>query len=240
MFGKEESLQFTTRQTNMKTDTITHEGIITQQLTDQAVSTGTTIMAVEYDGGVIVGADSRTTSGAYIVSRVTDKLDRIADRIYCCRSGAAADTLAITDIVSYRLKLFKMEMNAEPTVLAAATIFKDIIYKYRNQLHAGIICAGWDEYNGGQAYSLPLGGMIKREPVVVGGSGSGFIYGYIDSNFRPNMPEQECLNFVKNAVTLAMSRDGSSGGVVRTAIINKDGCRKEVHLPQDLAKFYTG
>uniref|UniRef100_A0A1X7SXE2 Uncharacterized protein n=1 Tax=Amphimedon queenslandica TaxID=400682 RepID=A0A1X7SXE2_AMPQE len=42
----------------------------------------TTIMAVEYDGGVIIGADSHTTSGSYIVNRVTDKLTPITDRIY--------------------------------------------------------------------------------------------------------------------------------------------------------------
>ena len=53
---------------------------------------GTTIMAVEFDGGVVMGADSRTSSGNYCVNRVTDKIANIHDRIYCCRSGSAADT----------------------------------------------------------------------------------------------------------------------------------------------------
>jgi 20S proteasome alpha/beta subunit len=53
---------------------------------------GTTIMAVEFDGGVVIGADSRTSAGAYIVNRVTDKLTKVHERIYCCRSGSAADT----------------------------------------------------------------------------------------------------------------------------------------------------
>ena len=30
---------------------------------DEPVTTGTTILAVEFDGGVVIGADSRTTSG---------------------------------------------------------------------------------------------------------------------------------------------------------------------------------
>lgn len=66
-------------------------------------STGTSIMACEYDGGVVIGADSRTTTGAYIANRVTDKLTKITDHIYCCRSGSAADTQAIADIVTYHL-----------------------------------------------------------------------------------------------------------------------------------------
>eukprot|EP00126_Sphaerothecum_destruens_P006042 Sdes_comp19185_c0_seq3m9999 len=67
--------------------------------------TGTTIMAVEYKGGVVIGADSRTTTGAYIANRVTDKLTYINDRIYCCRSGSAADTQAIASYVQYYLNM---------------------------------------------------------------------------------------------------------------------------------------
>jgi len=82
-------------------------------------------MAVEYDGGVIIGADSRTSTGyvqklifraiqwpalfcrSYVANRVTDKLTPVMDKIYCCRSGSAADTQAIADIVSYNLKLHR-------------------------------------------------------------------------------------------------------------------------------------
>lgn len=42
---------------------------------------------------------------AYIANRVTDKLTKVCDNIYCCRSGSAADTQAITDIVSYYMDL---------------------------------------------------------------------------------------------------------------------------------------
>lgn len=34
--------------------------------------------------------------------------------------------------------------------------------------------------------------------------------------------------FVKNAVSLAMWRDGSSGGVIRTVTISKDGVEREM------------
>jgi hypothetical protein len=47
----------------------------------------TTIMAVEYDGGVIMGADSRTSTGSYIANRVSDKITFVHDKIYVCRSG---------------------------------------------------------------------------------------------------------------------------------------------------------
>lgn len=206
----------------------------------QPISTGTTIMAVEFDGGVVIGADSRTTMGAYIANRVTDKLTKVSEKIYCCRSGSAADTQAIADIVRYRLNLFKMENNQEPTVHAAANVFRDICYNYREQLSAGIICAGWDERNSGQVYCIPLGGMLTREPVCIGGSGSSYIYGFIDSTYRKGMTEDECCNFVLKAVTLALSRDGSSGGCVRIGVIDKNGFRRKVFLHNELPEVYQG
>lgn len=206
----------------------------------EPVLTGTTIMAVEFAGGVVVGADSRTTMGAYIANRVTDKLTKVSDKIYCCRSGSAADTQAVADIVAYRLNLFKMENDEEPTVQAAANCFKDICYNYRDQLTAGIICAGWDQRNGGQVYCIPLGGMYSRESVTIGGSGSSYIYGFVDSNYRQGMTEDECVEFVKKSVALAMSRDGSSGGVIRVGVIDKDGIRRKVFVGNEVPSFYQG
>lgn len=59
------------------------------RLKEGEVNLGTTIMAVAFDGGVVIGADSRTTTGSYIANRVTDKLTHINGNVYCCRSGSA-------------------------------------------------------------------------------------------------------------------------------------------------------
>lgn len=49
------------------------------------VSTGTTLVAIEFDGGVVIGADSRTSMGTFVFDRVADKLTPLTDRIYVCR-----------------------------------------------------------------------------------------------------------------------------------------------------------
>ena len=41
----------------------------------------TTIMAATFDGGVVLGADSRTSTGNYVANRVTDKLTKLTDRV---------------------------------------------------------------------------------------------------------------------------------------------------------------
>jgi 20S proteasome subunit beta 1 len=66
-------------------------------------STGTTILAIPFDGGVVLGADTRTSMGSYATSRSTDKITFLSDHIFCLRSGSAADTQAISDIVKHYL-----------------------------------------------------------------------------------------------------------------------------------------
>jgi 20S proteasome subunit beta 1 len=204
----------------------------------EEVSTGTSIMATEFDGGVVIGADSRTTMGAYIANRVTDKLTRVTDHVYCCRSGSAADTQAIADIVTYHLNLHEMENNEPPLVNTAANVFREMCYNYRDQMMAGIICAGWDKRKGGQVYSIPLGGMLVRQPVAIGGSGSTYVYGYVDANFKIGMQKEECVKFVTNTLALAMARDGSSGGIIRLGIITKDGIERKIVTGRDIPRFY--
>ena len=116
----------------------------------QNPSLGTTIMAAEYDGGVIIAADSRTTTGSYIVDRVSDKLTPLTDYIYCCRSGSAADTQMMAEIAYYRLYANSLQLNEEPKVKTAAHNLMNLCYEYRADIMAGLIVAGWDKYEGGQ------------------------------------------------------------------------------------------
>lgn len=190
------------------------------------VSTGTSIIAVEFNGGVVIGADSRTSAGSYVANRVSDKLTQVHDRVYCCRSGSAADTQAVTDYVRDWSYQHAMSEGRAPNVGVVAQFFKHICYGNKDALSASIICAGWDPVRGGQVYSLPLGGAKVRQSYAIGGSGSTYIYGYCDSVFREGMNKAECLDFVHKALAHAMARDGSSGGVIRTVVITKDGCER--------------
>ncbi|KAE8245821.1 hypothetical protein A4X06_0g5389, partial [Tilletia controversa] len=196
-----------------------------QRLKEGEVDLGTSIMAVAYDEGVIIGADSRTTMGSYIANRVTDKLTHITDRIYCCRSGSAADTQAVADAVTHHLSLVDV-LHGPPEVSTAAHLFSEIVYQNKDRLSAGIIVAGWDKRNGGTVYNVPLGGGLFQQPWAIGGSGSTYIYGYCDSTYRPGWNRQQTVEFVTNALALAMRRDGSSGGTIRLADISEHGVER--------------
>jgi len=84
-------------------------------------------MAVCYNGGVILGADSRVSTGVYISNRASDKITAVDEKIYCCRSGSAADTQAVSDYVRYFLDQHRMEYGKPPKVATAASFFQNIV-----------------------------------------------------------------------------------------------------------------
>ncbi|KAI0660849.1 nucleophile aminohydrolase [Cubamyces menziesii] len=216
------------------------ETIDIARLKSGEVNLGTSIMAVQFKDGVVVGADSRTTTGSYIANRVTDKLTHVHDRIYCCRSGSAADTQAIADIVHYYLQLHTQTSGAPPSVHTAATMFQKLCYDNKDALSAGIIVAGWDKETGPSVYNIPLGGGLFRQPWAIGGSGSTYVYGYCDATYKEGWGRDETVEFVKNTLALAMSRDGSSGGVIRMCVITEDKVER-LFVPGDqLPKFWQG
>ncbi|KAG6855009.1 Proteasome subunit beta type-6 [Blastosporella zonata] len=204
------------------------------------VNLGTSIMAVQFDGGVVIGADSRTTTGSYIANRVTDKLTHVHDRIYCCRSGSAADTQAVADIVHQGLQMYSQTAGEAPSVLHASALFQRVCYENKDALSAGIIVAGWDKEVGPSVYNIPLGGGLFRQPWAIGGSGSTYVYGYCDATYREGWGRDETVNFVKNTLALAMARDGSSGGVIRMCVITEDKVERLFVPGDELPKFWEG
>jgi 20S proteasome subunit beta 1 len=202
----------------------------------EAVKTGTSIMAVVFDGGVVLGADSRTSSGDYVSNRASDKLSRVSDRIYCLRSGSAADTQILGDYVEYYLNLHSMELGKEPTVAVAAYLFKELIYSNKDALLASIIVGGWDKSERGSVYVVSLGGATVRQPYAISGSGSTYIYAWCDAMYKPGMTRQECQKFVSLGLSHAMARDGSSGGLIRMVTIDQTGCDRSF-IPGDQLPF---
>lgn len=193
------------------------------------VSTGTTIIAVKYNGGVVIGSDSRASmGGVYVSSRVINKVVRVHDQIFCCMSGSLADAQAVTNAVIHRLNFHSMQMGEPPLVKSVASIMREFCYDNKEELSAGFIVAGWDRRRGPQVFDVSLGGMIVEQDFTIGGSGSTYIYGYTDAKYKPSMTRDECITFTTNALTLAMNRDNVSGGVVHLAVVDESGAQRQL------------
>lgn len=60
--------------------------------------------------------------------------------------------------------------NEEPTPQTAAALIHELCYSNKDYLNAAFIIAGWDKYNGGSVYVIPLGGTLYRAPYTITGN----------------------------------------------------------------------
>ena len=134
-------------------------------------------------------------------------------------------------------------MGGLPDVLTVANVTMQINYGNKNMnqgqgLMAAMICAGWDAQRGGQVFSLPIGGSMVPVKWAVDGSGSTFIWGFCDAEYRDDFSREEAEAFVLRATCLAMSTDGSSGGCVRLVTVDRTGAKRQYFPQTQLPQFY--
>mmetsp|Transcript_28616 Transcript_28616/g.43247 ORF Transcript_28616/g.43247 Transcript_28616/m.43247 type:complete len:249 (-) Transcript_28616:988-1734(-) len=195
----------------------------------QEVDLGTTLVAIAFSGGVVVGADTRTSVGGYVSNRFADKIFPVSDNAVICRSGSAADTQYLASTVAEDFQSRFYRYGTKPSPKGIAFYLRSLL---KSGMSASLICAG---YHGGKGhiYSINPNGSVMEEDggFAVSGSGSTFILGHMDELYHSDMKENEAIAFVTNAVRLAIERDGSSGGFVRIHIITRDGSKVHVVYP---------
>jgi 20S proteasome subunit beta 1 len=58
----------------------------------------------------------------------------VHNTIWCCRSGSAADTQAVADIVRHYLGMYEMVNGTAPTTQVAASLFHELCYANKDNL----------------------------------------------------------------------------------------------------------
>lgn len=238
----------------LKDDDNNNDGT-TQQHGNAEVVLGTTLVAIRYDGGVVVGADTRTSVGGFVSHRVAHKINRVAPRCVMLRSGSAADTQQLaSDCLAFVRKRHYLypgdtSASAASTTLSVSQIAHWLRRQIRDEsqraLVIGLIVAGYDhEEQEGKIFSLsPSGTLLEESQFAVSGSGSSYIVGFLDRELEAIYHEgalptlEQALYLCKTAVKSAIDRDGSSGGLVRICTINKNGVVEETVVPKPPQKL---
>jgi 20S proteasome subunit beta 1 len=151
----------------------------------------------------------------FVADRAADKIDYVYDKIFCLRSGSAADTQTLSHYVRYYMNMHSIEIGKAPRVKTAANLFKNFIYEYKDRLSASIMIAGYDPVDGPVIYQIPPGGSLFQSKFGISGSGSTYLYGFCDEHYKENMTLEQARKFAISAVSHAQTRDGSSGGIIR-------------------------
>ena len=197
-----------------------------------AKKTGTTIAGLIFKDGIVLGADTRATAGNIIADKNCAKIHYMAPNIYCCGAGTAADTEAVTDMVSSQLNLHRLATGRQSRVITSLRMLKQHLFRYQGYVSAALVLGGVD-FSGPHLYCVYPHGSSSVLPYVTMGSGSLAAMAVFEDRYRPEMEREEAMQLVRDAIAAGIFNDLGSGSNVDLCIITKD--KTEYLRPYDIA-----
>jgi len=183
-----------------------------------ARKTGTTICGVVYKRGIVLGADTRATEGDIVADKNCQKIHYIADNIYCCGAGTAADTDKVTRMISARINLHKMEVGRMPRVVTDCKYLSHYLYGYQGHIGAALVLGGVDS-TGPNLYIISPNGYCSSLPFTTMGSGSLAAMANFEAGWHRDMEREEAMQLVRNAIAGGVFNDLGSGSNIDLCVL---------------------
>ncbi len=195
--------------------------------------TGTTTLGMVCKEGVVIATEQRATMGTLIAHKTTKKLYKIDEHLALATAGLVGDLQTLARYLNAEANLYRLKRDAKMPVKSAATLMANILNQRKfAPYYVQLILGGYDN-SGGYIYALDAAGGAIPDKYTSAGSGSPYVFGVLEDNYKDNLTTDEGVNIAIRAITAAMNRDSASGGMISVAVITKDGFRE---IPEDEVK----
>ena len=170
--------------------------------------------------GVVLGADTRSTSGSTVADKNCEKIHFIAPNVYCCGAGTAADTENSTGMVSSALALHRFATGRASRVATALQMLKSHLFRHQGHISAALVLGGVD-VEGPHLFTVYPHGSTDSLPFATMGSGSLNAMAVFEADYREGMGEEEAVRLVARAIRAGIFNDLGSGSNVDVCVIRK-------------------
>jgi proteasome beta subunit len=178
----------------------------------------TTVLAMIFDGGVLLAGDRRATAGNIIANRDVDKLFRTDEFSAIAFAGAAAFGAELAKLYRVQLEHYeKMEGHAlslEGKANQLSSMLRGNLGMALQGFAVVPLLVGFDEAREqGRAFSFDVAGDRHEEYRFHSvGSGSVFAEGSLKKMYRSDMAEDEAVLAAVQALYDAAEEDAATGG----------------------------
>jgi len=202
-------------------------------MTEEMKKSGTTILGMVCKDCVVIATEHRATMGTLIAHKATKKLYKIDDHLALATAGLVGDLQVLSRYLSAEANLYRLKRDTKMPVKSAATLMSNILnqrkfYPYYVQL----VLVGWDS-NGGHVYALDAAGGAIPDNYTSGGSGSPYVFGVLEDQYKENMTADEGVDLAIRAINAAMGRDSASGNGIDVAVISENDFKS---IPEEEVK----
>ncbi len=187
---------------------------------------GTTTLGLVFKDGIVAAAEHRATMGTLIAHKVAKKIFKIDDHMLLTTAGLVGDAQLLARFLRVEAELYKLEREEKMPVKGAATLMANILNQRKFYPYYVQLIIGGVDSTGPHIFSLdPAGGAIE-DIYTTTGSGSPYVFGVLEDNYKENMELDEAINLAIRAMTAAMKRDAASGDGMDVVVITKKEYRE--------------
>ncbi|MBI9114946.1 proteasome subunit beta [Sanguibacter suaedae] len=179
---------------------------------------GTTIVAVTFDGGVVMAGDRRATAGSVIANREIEKVFPADDHSAVGIAGAAGIALELVRLFQLELEHYEKIEGAALSLDGKANRLSTMIRGNLGLAMQGLavvpLFAGFDVDEGlGRIFSYDVtGGRYEEHEHHSVGSGSLFARGSLKKLWRPGLDPSGAVRVAVEALVDAADDDSATGG----------------------------
>lgn len=187
---------------------------------------GTTTLGLVFKDGIVAAAEHRATMGTLIAHKVAKKIFKIDDHMLLTTAGLVGDAQLLARFLRVEAELYKLEREEKMPVKGAATLMANILNQRKFYPYYVQLIIGGVDSTGPHIFSLdPAGGAIE-DIYTTTGSGSPYVFGVLEDNYKENMELDEAINLAIRAMTAAMKRDAASGNGMDVVVITRKEYRE--------------
>ncbi|WP_135362647.1 proteasome subunit beta [Halosimplex halophilum] len=181
--------------------------------------TGTTIVAVAADEGVVMAADQRASlGGKFTTNKNAEKVSRVHPSAALAISGSVGPAQNLVRSLRAETSLYESRRDERMSMRALSQTAGHLV----RGLPVAPILGGVDS-EGSHVYELDGGGSVMATDYAAGGSGMQVAYGVLERRFDPGAKLGEATDAAVAAVEAASERDTASGNGVTIATVTAGG-----------------
>ena len=179
---------------------------------------GTTVLAMRFGDGVVMGGDRRATEGHYIAHRRIQKVyaaDHFSAVAIAGTAGLAIELIRLfqTELEHYeKLEGSRLSLEGKANHLARM-VREHLPLAFQGLIVVPLFC-GYDELDRrGRLYTFDVvGGRYEELDYAATGSGGREAKAHLKGVFRPDLTEEDALRHAVGALVSAAEEDTATGG----------------------------
>ena len=206
-----------------------------QDLKNNILKSGTTIIGIVCKDGVVMASDRRATAGNLIAMKNAKKAVQINDYLVIAGTGNMSDIEMQKKVAAAQLKLKELKSKKRPTVRESANLIGMMTYQNIRQPAmipsiVGTIVGGLNVDGTAELYSIePSGTAVEVEDYDANfGSGMPFVLGLLERQYKKDLTVKEGVELAIEALKSSTQRDAGSGNGIDVFTITKKGIKHEV------------